>query len=792
MAEDLRAVGDNRPVRARRAGALVIAVRYVRKRKKALRAGALGVAATVILMMAALFGWRYYSDWRLGRVVLSTPGPALTAVVLSESGDEPFGEPFDIGTHTTLSLPAGDYRLRVHGVGLLGQTYRFAVHRAETRNHELSLDRNRLPEEQSIPYPIAGDALVLKSGKADFIAWTGDTLLRRDLTKGEVIWDAKRTGEGSSPGHDSFPWMRRLAMIPGNNEERPGALVQPAADLDGDGTGDIVMAFARTPSLLAVSGRDGARLWTYSAAVAGLGGPDPLGPDELAKAVEKAAQPGGGTSEPAVKGGRVIGSPVLVQADGVPDLLDLFFVVDDPTGSPFVFGADGNVTVFNKNHDGRRVIAAISGRTGRALWSRTLDQETMSRPWLWEQDDRRGQVLSTFDPFDSQIAVAPGRKGPIVALVVDSQWTELDPTTGQARGRPIDFGFKPLDAPRYADIDGDAAPEVLALQPDKLQATSFPTLVAFSTATGRRLWGEMLWAYHQPWRKVPSPAWPLVADFDRDGRDELVVPHIDDLPASLGGPLRGPSYQGFRVLDGPTGKTRWFRPFWEHLRMGADTLPGLLAGPDLDGDGVRDLVTVYRDDGERPKTYSMGQPLDREWVYVDAISGRDGHPIWWWHEDVTDYATPQIGPPLWWGRGPDGWPMLVVPLGGKAPGENEPSWREASRMPPVVRILEASTGRMLHTIDGLAQTRRSRRRRPRGSVGLRRGQPPGLSCRAARSLAEPRQTGPGRRPRRRWDRGCHDGRIAFSVRLGEAQDRQPYRRGPVGPRRPRAVDADAR
>ena len=101
----------------------------------------------------------------------------------------------------------------------------------------------------------------------------------------------------------------------------------------------------------------------------------------------------------------------------------------------------------------------------------------------------------------------------------------------------------------------------------------------------------------------------------------------------------------------------------------------------------------------------MGQPLDREWVYVDAISGRDGHTIWWWHEDVTDYSTPQIGPPLWWGRGPDGWPMLVVPLGGKAPGENEPPWQEAGRMPPVVRILEASTGRMLHTIDGLSWPR---------------------------------------------------------------------------------------
>jgi tRNA A-37 threonylcarbamoyl transferase component Bud32 len=702
LAEDLRAVLDGRPIRARRASAIGVAVRYVRKRKKALAAGAVVAAATVLLVAGALFGWRFYSDWRLGRVVLSTTGPALTAAVLPESGGGPIGEPFDIGAHTTLALPAGDYRLRVQGLGRLGQTYRFAVHRGETRNHELSLDRDRLAETPSISYPLAGDALALKPGKADFIEWTGDTLLRRDLAKGEVIWDAKRP-ETATPGPDAFAWMRRLALVPSNNHERPGTLVQPAVDLDGDGIGDLVMTFARTPSLLAVSGRNGARLWTYSAAVDGPGGPDPLGPDELAKALEEAAQPGGGTSEPAVKGGRVLGSPVLVQADGdgVPDLLALFFVFDDASRSPFVFGADGHVTLFDKSCAGRRVIAAVSGRTGRALWSRTLDLETLSRPWLWEQVDLRSpQPL--FDPFDSEIVAVPDRKGSMVALASDSQWTELDPRTGQSRGQPIDFGFKPLQAPRYADLDGEGAPEVLALQEVKLQGTAFPILVAFSFTTGRRLWAETLWAYYQPVRKVPSAEWPLVADFDGDGRDEVVVPHIDSLPASFGPPLGGSNYQGFRMLDGRTGKTRWFRPFWERLRMGADTLPGLLAGPDLDGDGTRDLVTVTRDTGPRPKTYSLGHPLDREWVYVDAVSGRDGHLIWWWHEDVTNYATPQIGRALWWGLGPDGWPMLVVPLGGKTPGEFEPAYEKAGRMPPVVLILEASTGRLLQTIDGLS------------------------------------------------------------------------------------------
>ncbi len=510
---------DGRPIRARRAHALAIVVRYVRKRKKALATGALVVAATMLLMAGAVFGWRFYSDWRLGRVVLSTTGPALTSVVLPESGDEPIGEPFDLGTHTTLALPAGDYWLRVQGMGLLGQTYRLAVHRGETRSYRLALDENCLLGEMSIPYPPAGDALVLKPGKADFIEWTGQTLLRRDLSTGEVIWNADRRGGPADLGHDAFAWMQRLALITINDGERPGTLVKPSPDLNGDGTGDVVMAFARTPSLLAVSGRDGSMLWTYSPAVNGLRGPDSRGPDELDKALEEAGTAGGGKPKPAIEGGRVIGSPILVQADddGVVNLLALFFVFDDPTGSAFSFGADRSVTHFEKNQPGRRVIAAISGRTGRTLWSRTLDATTKSRPWLWDRLNRGSGTPTPFDAFDTEVVVVPGRRGPIVAQVVGSQWTELDPLTGKPHGRTIDFGFTPVRPVQHADLDGDGSPEVLAM--GLAPKGNSITLNAHSIVTREPLWLEPVSGFEsQTPRAAAADAWPLVSDLDGDGR----------------------------------------------------------------------------------------------------------------------------------------------------------------------------------------------------------------------------------------------------------------------------------
>jgi outer membrane protein assembly factor BamB/tRNA A-37 threonylcarbamoyl transferase component Bud32 len=693
LAEDLRAVRDGRPIRARRAHVLGIVVRYVRKRKKTLAAGTLVVAATMLLMVGALFGWRVYSDWRLGRVVLSTTGPALTTVVLPESGDEPIGEPFDLGTRTTLSLPSGDYRLRVQGVGLLGQTYRLAVHRGESRSYRLSLDENCLLGERPIPYLPAGesgDALMLKPGKADFIAWTAQALIRRDGATGEALWDAARSETPSAPGRDSFAWMQRLALVAINEGERRGTLVKPAPDLDGDGTGDVVMAFARTPSLLAISGRDGSMLWTYSAAVEGLGGPEPLGPDELEKALETAGSAGGGKPRPALKGGRVIGSPILVEVDGdgVLDLLVLFFVFDDPTGSAFTFGGDGSVTGFQIGQPGRRVIAGVSGRTGRAIWSRALDATTKSRPWLWNLIRPWSPPNLPFEGFDAGIALVPGHKGPIVAEVDGSKWTRLDPRTGRALGRPIDLDIPPVRPVQYADLDGDGEPELLALGEGSKK--KLLNLAAFSTTTGDRLWSEPVAGFDAPARNATeSAAWPLVGDLDGDGRAEVVVPDSGILPQCN-------DYRGVRLLDGATGQARWARPMRPDAGW-ADGLAHLIAGPDLDGDGTRDLVAVSRYFGRSPGTYSVAGPVDRTRFYVDALSGKDGRPLWCWHKDVTDYSEPRLWPPIWWGRGPDVWPMLVVPLGGKVPGEDPLS----HLMPPVVHLLEASTGRTLHTIDGL-------------------------------------------------------------------------------------------
>ncbi|HKI17186.1 MAG TPA: protein kinase, partial [Isosphaeraceae bacterium] len=439
LADDLRSVLAGRPIRARRTTLSECVVRFIRKRRKALGVATRAVAATVLLIAGAALGWRSYADWRSGGVILTTDGPSLTAQVFAETGDEPVGEPFDVGRRTPLSLAAGDYRLRLNAPGLLGQTYRFAVNRGEVRTHRLTLDDEHAFESESLPYASESYALELAAGKGDIIEWNCETLIRRDGATAKVIWNARQPAKPWSPKLDPVDWLHRLSYY--EDPTRPGDLVQPAPDLDRDGTNDLVWAIHGTPSFLALSGKDGSMLWTFSADPAGLGGPDPDGP----------RLPRSPAEIPRL--GRIAGPPVLadVDRDGTPDLITEFVVYDDlkdslsQSGQPI---GQGMLAKIVPKPLGRRGVIAVSGRSGRGLWNYPLDQEST--------DDSQAARAS-------DLALLCGRSGAFIMAVHRSLCISLDLATGRPKARPIDLGFVPTRPIQYADLDGDGAPELLAL-----------------------------------------------------------------------------------------------------------------------------------------------------------------------------------------------------------------------------------------------------------------------------------------------------------------------------------------
>ena len=124
----------------------------------------------------------------------------------------------------------------------------------------------------------------------------------------------------------------------------------------------------------------------------------------------------------------------------------------------------------------------------------------------------------------------------------------------------------------------------------------------------------------------PESSCPLAVDLDSDGRAEVVAAGTGAMP-----PL--PGYRGVRLLDGLTGKTRWTRPMRPDTKA-PDGVVDVIAAPDLDGDGTREVIAVSLFKGKNPAPAPRTGPEEPERVYVDALSGKNGLPLWWWSADL--------------------------------------------------------------------------------------------------------------------------------------------------------------
>ena len=127
-------------------------------------------------------------------------------------------------------------------------------------------------------------------------------------------------------------------------------------------------------------------------------------------------------------------------------------------------------------------------------------------------------------------------------------------------------------------------------------------------------------AFERRFKRRPMfPACLLIADLDGDGRSEIGVADTGAMP-----PLAGS--RGVRLLDGATGQVRWRRPMRAETTAD-DGMAHIVAAPDLDGDGTRDVITVSQFDGRNPLIMWPAEPDEPGRVFVDAFSGKDGRPL---------------------------------------------------------------------------------------------------------------------------------------------------------------------
>ncbi len=640
-----------------------------------------GAAVMMALVAVGAGGWMGYGRWRAGEIELRTEGAPLVVQVLDVTSDAPIGEPIDLVDRAILTLPDGEYRLRVTGKGRVGRTYRFAVNRGERQLHSISLDEGRLlggepappkPMEKNwrhvpILFATVTAALELEPGKADFIQWSNGSLVRRDGSSGKVLWDAFHPASAFERKRDPGQWF------PGKSpDENTGELMETAAEFDGDGTKDMLWYFREKSLFLALSGKDGSLLWHHVA--------------EL----ERAGADGPGAAKSNIRESEIAGKPAMmdVDHDGAADIVATVLFGESAEEAKRRIAETGDDASKTEPRFFRRVVMAISGKSGARLWSYAIDKE-----FTLPMDELR----QAKPPAELMQA---GRTS-LIAVLDDEKWLGLDPATGRMKAGPIDLGFAPIRQVPHADLDGDGEPEVLTLGSDSAGVRQ-NTLRAHSSKTGE-LWSQEIGsAYHvgtvnafeRRFKRRPIfPACLLIADLDGDGRPEIVVADTGPMP-----PLDGS--RGVRLIDGATGQLRWRRPMRVETTA-EDGMAHIVAAPDLDGDGMRDVITVSQYDGRNPLINWPQEPDEPAAVFVDAFSGKDGRPLWWWCVDLPADRFTRIAAPVWWGRGSDGWPLLAVALGGIDPDEEDSFGRSYQVSAPVVHLLEASTGKEQHAVIGL-------------------------------------------------------------------------------------------
>ena len=528
------------------------------------------------------------------------------------------------------------------------------------------------PKEAPIPFAPNTVALELSPGKADLIESTDRSVSRRDAVTGKPVWDASRPVKPLDRNRDPVDWITKLSGYHGLGLPlepvarsrsrwygRPGlgiAAVSVDSRTLGQGRFDAVVLFRPTR-------------WARRARAR-----RPLHPPT--RQFARAGETWG-------RWGRVVGTPAVFDADrdSTPDVIaTVVFSESDEEQARRRAEATRRGEAPDQNTLQRRTIEAVSGHLGRRLWSYVVDSAF---------------AAYTYSTWDRPATLVRGRQTALIAYVDGERVIVLDPTTGRPKAGPFELGLVPVRPIQHVDLDGDGEPEILALGPGGL--SSQQTLVALSIMTGRQLWVETINGRYEQMNQLALPAdWPLLLDLDGDGRVEIAVPDAGQFSPRNG-------YRGLRLFDGATGKARWTRPMRPETKA-QDGLVHLIDAP-ISMATARAISSPSRSStGGRARSTgaTLAEPAR---IYVDALSGKDGRPLWWWRVDLPRNLYFRIWVPRWWGRGADGWPLLAVGLGGRLYGGMEGAVPRSSLHPPIVHVLESSTGREAHTIAGLTQPR---------------------------------------------------------------------------------------
>lgn len=289
-----------------------------------------------------------------------------------------------------------------------------------------------------------------------------------------------------------------------------GGAWQPAADFDGDQVRDLVQIDSNG-AIRALSASTGQVLWSTKI-----------------KGVQSGRTPIQTADED-------------LNGDAVPDLL-------------ISFNSRTSAGEFKPLH-------AVSGKSGRALWSADLDLHNMNRTGLLtaadlDNDGKPEVVLAAvMDWAGGQSRGWSSQDGRLWLVVLSGQKGTLRwKTPLAADGQFVNHELEDQEfTPALADLNGDGVRDVIVPAQSDEDSTKL-VLLAVDGARGQTLWNHPLPPAlddHRPFRGVPPP---LVADLDNDG-----VPEVCSLEFHGNTQQGGVSTKTARLtaLNAVDGQPRW-------------------------------------------------------------------------------------------------------------------------------------------------------------------------------------------------------------------------------------------
>jgi serine/threonine protein kinase/outer membrane protein assembly factor BamB len=695
LAADLRAFLDGRQIRARRTSWGERAARWVKRQQQSVKLASAAVGVTLLVILGSILGWYAFDVWRQASIKLNAVNPPLVVEIFDNKDRLVKVETAPM--QNALSVPSGDYRVRVSAEGELSETFDMPLLRGSDSEFTLDLHDQLLWTPRDVERSF--DVVDFGTDQG-VVLWNEKGLgLRRyspQLSWTRELAVADLPDPSSSAGF-RWPWNEAWQSHSGYGpfDTRPW-VASCGADIDGRGQRDFIVAARHQAWLMAISGEDGGVLWFVPRGddLANLGAVD-------GNAVRIQVQSG------------ILGSPLIgsdLDADGTPDVIA---TMADIGPTPQMAGSRSVARCW---------VEALSGKTGDTLWSFEIPRDFFELPpgeevpydlrWfagafggttssgggILTQGRHRFRDAPTFQrtglhayrPASVQMIRVSGQDR--LAIVAGTQFLSLDPVTGQAIDQPFDLEARPGRTCQWADMDGDGNSDLVLLERSKAAKNKSPKnnpsnfgnasnsttcvrLVTWSVAERKQLWAKELdarWPQQPTWT-VESPPWPLVVDLDGNHQCEVVVPHGSSSDGTLGwtGGFSSIPWGALEVLDGPTGQSLWTR----RLVTIDQQVDRFVVGPDLDGDGYREIFTATL----------VGKQFS---LYVDALSGKQGTTLWTQSLEMppdrnssVEYCLAQ---PIWWQAGEDGWPQLITQV-----VEGDPGNRRS-----LIGLVSAGTGRV--------------------------------------------------------------------------------------------------